>query len=67
MPIEPNLPFLTVRALKAAAVMVPLNLVMGASRRARREVPLLPIDVETEEGVTAAPNRSAMSGSPCAR
>ena len=52
MPIEPNLPLLTVRAIKAVPVMVPLNFVMGTSQQALREVPLLLIDVETEEGVT---------------
>lgn len=52
MPIELNLPLLTVRAIKAVPVMVPLNFVMGTSQQALREVPLLLIDVETEEGVT---------------
>lgn len=52
MPIEPNPPLLTVRAIKVVPVQVPLNFVMGTSQQALREVPLLLVDVETEEGVT---------------
>jgi len=48
----PNWPVLTVRAVKAVPVEVPLNFVLGTSQQALRHVPLLLIDVETEEGVT---------------
>lgn len=48
----PGLPRLTVRALRAVAVEVPLNFVLGTSRGAVRQAPLLLIDLETEEGVT---------------
>jgi mandelate racemase len=46
-----DLPRLTVRALRAVAVEVPLNFVLGTSRGAVRQAPLLLIDLETEEGV----------------
>jgi len=49
---QPNLPPLTVRAVKAVPVEVPLTFVLGTSQQALRQVPLLLIDVETEEGVT---------------
>jgi mandelate racemase len=45
-------PSLTVRALRATAVEVPLNFVLGTSAVAVRQAPLLLIDLETEEGVT---------------
>jgi mandelate racemase len=47
-----DLPALTVRAIRARAVEVPLNFVLGTSRGAVRQAPLLLVDVETEEGVT---------------
>ncbi|HET6265903.1 MAG TPA: enolase C-terminal domain-like protein [Usitatibacter sp.] len=43
---------LTVRALRATAVEVPMNHVLGTSAAAVRAAPLLLIDLETEEGVT---------------
>jgi mandelate racemase len=43
---------LTIRAVRAAPVEVPLNFVLGTSQGALTRVPLLLIDVETEEGVT---------------
>jgi mandelate racemase len=43
---------LTVRALHATPVEVPLNFVLGTSATAIRQAPLLLIDLETEEGVT---------------
>ncbi len=43
---------LTIRALNATAVEVPMNHVLGTSRAAIRAAPLLLIDLETEEGVT---------------
>jgi mandelate racemase len=43
---------LTVRGLRARAVEVPLNFVLGTSRGAVRQAPLLLIDLETEEGIT---------------
>lgn len=48
----PNQPLLTIRALRATPVEVPLNFVLGTSQGALRQVPLLLIDLETEEGVT---------------
>ena len=52
MPALPTFPPLTVRAIKAAAVEVPLNFVLGTSRGTIRSAPLLLIDLETEEGIT---------------
>jgi len=52
MPIQAKIPGLTVRAVKATPVEVPLNFVLGTSQQALRQVPLLLIDVETEEGIT---------------
>jgi mandelate racemase len=52
MPIRPVFPALTVRAIKTTPVEVPLNFVLGTSQGALRQVPLLLIDLETEEGVT---------------
>ncbi|MCW5694577.1 MAG: mandelate racemase [Pseudolabrys sp.] len=46
------MPALTVRAVKATPVEVPLNFVLGTSQQAMRQVQLLLVDVETEEGVT---------------
>jgi mandelate racemase len=43
---------LTLRAIRATAVEVPMKHVLGTSRGAIRAAPLLLIDVETEEGVT---------------
>jgi mandelate racemase len=48
----PSSPILTVRALKAVGVMVPMTYVLGTSRGAISKAPLLLIDLETEEGVT---------------
>ena len=45
-------PILTVRALKAVGVAVPMTYVLGTSRGAITKAPLLLIDLETEEGVT---------------
>lgn len=52
MAIALKFPDLTVRAIKATPVEVPLNFVLGTSQQALRQVPLLLIDLETEEGVT---------------
>ena len=52
MPDQPSMPALTVRAIRATPVEVPLNFVLGTSRGAFRQVPLLLIDLETEQGVT---------------
>jgi mandelate racemase len=52
MPGQPSLPPLTVWAIRATPVEVPLNFVLGTSQGALREVPLLLVDVETEQGVT---------------
>jgi mandelate racemase len=43
---------LTVRAIRAVAVEVPLRYVLGTSAAAIRAAPLLLVDVETEEGIT---------------
>ena len=52
MPSQTSMPALTVRAIRATPVEVPPNFVLGTSRGAFRQVPLLLIDLETEEGVT---------------
>jgi mandelate racemase len=52
MPDPPSMPALTVRAIRATPVEVPLNFVLGTSQGALRQVPLLLVDVETEQGVT---------------
>lgn len=52
MPAMPSIPALTVRAIKATPVLVPLNFVLGTSQGAVRQAPLLLVDLETEEGVT---------------
>jgi mandelate racemase len=52
MPNQPTIPVLTVRAIRATPVEVPLNFVLGTSQGAVRQAPLLLIDLETEEGVT---------------
>jgi mandelate racemase len=49
---QPALPHLTVRAVRATPVEVPPNFILGTTMGAFRQVPLLLIDVETEEGVT---------------
>ena len=43
---------LKIRALRATAVEVPMNHVLGTSRAVVRAAPLLLIDLETEEGIT---------------
>ena len=43
---------LTIRAIRAVAVEVPMKHVLGTSRAVVRAAPLLLIDVETEEGIT---------------
>ena len=43
---------LTVRAIRAVAVEVPMRHVLGTSQAAVRAAPLLLVDLETEEGVT---------------
>jgi mandelate racemase len=45
-------PSLTVRAIRAVAVEVPMRHVLGTSQAAIRAAPLLLIDLDTEEGVT---------------
>jgi mandelate racemase len=52
MPELPSLPRLIVRALRVRAVEVPLNFVLGTSQQALRQVPLVLMDLDTEEGVT---------------
>jgi len=48
----PAWPALTVRAIRATPVEVPLKFVLGTTQGALRQVPLLLIDLETEQGVT---------------
>jgi mandelate racemase len=45
-------PILTIRALKAVGVAVPMTYVLGTSRGVISKAPLLLIDLETEEGAT---------------
>jgi mandelate racemase len=45
-------PRLTVREVRAVAVLVPMTYVLGTSAAAVRSAPLLLVDLETEEGVT---------------
>ena len=52
MPQEIDLPALTVRAISAVGVEVPMTYALGTSRGRITKAPLLLIDVETEEGVT---------------
>ncbi|MBS0246003.1 MAG: mandelate racemase [Proteobacteria bacterium] len=52
MPNPSEGPALTIRAVKATPVEVPLNFVLGTSQQAMRQVQLLLVDVETEEGIT---------------
>ncbi len=52
MPNPPKMPALTIRALRATPVEVPLNFVLGTSQQAMHTVPLMLIDVDTEEGIT---------------
>ena len=47
-----SLPTLRLRALRATPVEVPLNFVLGTSQQTLRQVPLLLIDLDTEEGIT---------------
>jgi len=47
-----KMPSLTVRAIRAVPVEVPLNFVLGTSADAIRAAPLLLIDLETKEGVS---------------
>ena len=49
---QPSMPALTLRAIRARPVVVPPNFVLGTTMGAFREVPLLLIDLETEEGIT---------------
>ena len=52
MPNNPPMPTLTVRAIRSTPVEVPPNFILGTSVGAIRRVPLLLVDVETDEGVT---------------
>ena len=52
MPNNPPTPPLTVRAIRTTPVEVPPTFILGTSAGAIRQVPLLLVDVETEEGVT---------------
>ncbi|HEY6859231.1 MAG TPA: enolase C-terminal domain-like protein [Pseudolabrys sp.] len=52
MPKQPTIPRLTVRSVRAIPVEVPPNFVLGTSVGAFRQVPILLIDLDTEEGIT---------------
>jgi mandelate racemase len=52
MPNPPSMPALSVRAIRATPVEIPPNFVLGTTQGAFRQVPLLLIDLETEEGIT---------------
>ncbi len=52
MPTMPPLPPLAIRAIRARSTEVPLTYVLGTSKAALRQVPLVLIDLETEEGIT---------------
>ena len=52
MPPKIDLPTLTVRAISAVGVEVPMTYALGTSRGRITKAPLLLIDVETAEGVT---------------
>ncbi len=52
MPDQAAFPRLTLRAVGATPVEVPLNFVLGTSQGVLRQVPLLLVDLETEEGIT---------------
>ena len=43
---------LTVRAIRARGVDVPMRFVLGTSATAVRSAPLLLVDLDTEEGIT---------------
>jgi len=45
-------PRLTIRNVRAVAVLIPMTYVLGTSAAAVRSAPLLLVDLETEEGVT---------------
>jgi mandelate racemase len=48
----PNPPSITIRAIRAVGVEVPMTYALGTSRGIITKAPLLLIDLETEEGVT---------------
>jgi mandelate racemase len=52
MTIPVSAPVLTVRALRAVAVEVPMTFALGTSRATITTAPLLLIDLDTEEGIT---------------
>jgi hypothetical protein len=55
-------PVLTIRAIKAVGVEVPMTYVLGTSRTAVSAAPLLLIDLETEEGVFCASRCASSTG-----
>src|SRR3954469_20007643 len=52
VPPAESVPRLTVRALRAVGVEVPMTYALGTSRATITKAPLLLIDLDTEEGVT---------------
>ena len=47
-----NLPLLTIRAIRATPVLVPMRFALGTSAATVREAPLLLVDLDTHEGIT---------------
>src|SRR5262245_21006814 len=52
MTSEPNVPVLTIRAVRTIGVNVPMTYALGTSHARITTAPLLLIDLETEEGIT---------------
>jgi mandelate racemase len=52
MTADPNLPQLTIRAVRSIGVEVPMTYALGTSQARITRAPLLLIDLETQEGVT---------------
>jgi mandelate racemase len=48
----PSLPELTVRSVQTRAVRVPLTFALGTSAAVVRSVPLLLVDLQTDQGAT---------------
>ena len=52
MPQKTDFPALTVRAISAVGVEVPMTFALGTSRGRITKAPLVLIDVKTAEGIT---------------
>ena len=62
MPVQA--PLLTVRAVRAVPVKVPMTYTLGTSAAIVREAPLLLVSLETEEGVTGHAGNSVTRRQP---